>query len=88
MTTKLQRVRNKAKRRGIKNEINISTRKGKKYMIRSPKGKLLHFGALGMQDFLDHGDIERKKRFHNRFKNNKGYDDPESALYYSVRLLW
>jgi hypothetical protein len=88
MTSKLQKVRTIAKKKNIKNEINISTRKNKKFMVRSPKGKLLHFGALGMEDFLDHKDEERKKRFHARFRSNSGYDNPESGLYYSVRLLW
>ena len=63
-----------------------STRKGKKYMVRSPKGKLIHFGASDMEQFKDstglglyshkdHGDKKRRKSYRNRasgIRNKKG----------------
>lgn len=63
-----------------------SSRKGKKYMLISPKGKWIHFGAKGMEQFkdstglglyshLDHGDEERRRRYLARasgIKNKKG----------------
>ena len=59
-----------------------STRKGKKYMVRSPKGKLIHFGSssmgqfrdstgLGLYSHLDHNDKERRKRYLARAKGIK-----------------
>ena len=63
-------------------EFKKSTRKGKKYMVRTPKGKLIHFGASSMQQFkdttglglythLNHGDKERRKRYLARAKGIK-----------------
>ena len=88
MTTKLQKIRQKAKAIGIKSEVNISKAKGKKFSVKTPAGKTVNFGAKGMEDFLDHKDNKRKTNFHNRFKGNKGYNNPESGLYYSRKLLW
>lgn len=78
-----------ARQQGIKfKSIKQSTRQDKKYMITLLNGKVIHFGARGYEDFTTHKDEERRVRFHNRFKNNKGYSNPESGLYYSARLLW
>lgn len=86
--TKLDTVRQIAKSKGITGTINLSTKKDKKYMISRENGKKIHFGAKGMEDFLDHHDPIRRKNFHNRFRNNVGYNDKNSGLYYSSRLLW
>ena len=50
--------------------------------------KKVHFGQKGYQDYLDHGDKKRRRNFHNRFRNHKGYNDKTSGLYYSRMLLW
>jgi hypothetical protein len=53
--------------------------KNKKYMVRSPQGKLIHFGdrryqhfkdstGLGLYSNLDHGDKERRKSYLARAK--------------------
>lgn len=63
-------------------EFKKSTRKGKKYMVRTPKGKLIHFGAsdmeqykdstgLGLYSHLDHGDKKRRKSYLARAKGIK-----------------
>lgn len=70
------------------NKIIISPRKQKKYRIYLDNGEYYDYGAIGMDDYLIHKDDERRQRFHNRFKNNVGYNNPKSGLYYSVRLLW
>jgi hypothetical protein len=36
---------------------------------------------------LIHKDERRRERFHQRFKNNKGYNDPTRGLFYSRYLL-
>lgn len=84
---KLDKVRKLARSKGIKGEIKLSSRKDKKYMI-NVNNKTIHFGARGMSDFIEHKDEQRKKNFHSRFRNNKGYSDKESGLYYSRMLLW
>lgn len=59
-----------------------SSRKGKKYMVITPKGKWVHFGAKSMEQFkdstgmglyshLDHGDAERRRRYLARAKGIK-----------------
>jgi hypothetical protein len=62
-------------------EFKKSTRAGKKYMVRSPKGKLIHFGAikpdgtpyaqyedkaLGLYSRYDHKDKARRDRYRKR----------------------
>lgn len=69
-------------------KIILSPLKTKKYRIYLKNGKHFDYGALGMEDYLMHKDDYRRQKFHNRFKNNKGYDNPNSSLFYSVRLLW
>jgi len=67
-------------------EFKKSTRKGKKYMVKSPAGKWIHFGASNMEQFKDstglglysdkdHGDEKRRKNYLARakgIKNKKG----------------
>ena len=47
-------------------KIFPSTRKNKKYMVKNPDGKMVHFGALGYADDTGHKDKERRKRFRTR----------------------
>lgn len=86
---KLKKIKKIASRKKIKGQISASTRKNKKYMIVLPDSKKkIHFGAVGYEDYLDHGDKKRRDKFHSRFKTNKGYNDKNSGLYYSSKLLW
>ena len=84
---KLQKVSVIAHRKGIKTSIFPSTRKDKKYMLYVNKKKV-HFGQKGYSDYIEHGDKKRRRNFHNRFRNHKGYNDKTSGLYYSRMLLW
>ena len=58
-------------------EFKRSTRQNKKYMVRTPKGKLIHFGDTRYQHFkdktplklysnLDHGDKKRRDAYRKR----------------------
>lgn len=85
---KLYVVRRRASDMEIAGTIYISTRKNKKYMIELSNGDKIHFGDSRYKDFLDHKVEIRKIRFHNRFKNIKGYNNKKSGLYYSRKLLW
>ena len=67
-----------------------STRKGKKYQIKDPSGKWIHFGLLGYQDFTKHHDKTRRKRYlaratkiHGNWKKN-----PYSANNLAIHILW
>ena len=89
---KLEKVKAKARSLGIKDKINYSTHKNKKFMI-TVSDKAIHFGQDGYKDFLDHGDLEKRANYLARAskikKNGKlSINDPNSANYYAIRLLW
>jgi hypothetical protein len=64
-----------------------SSRKDKKYMIKKPDGKMVHFGANGYADYTAHKDKERRKRF--RTRNHKWASSPKwSPAWLSYYLLW
>jgi hypothetical protein len=85
-------------------EFKKSTNPNKKYMVKTPKGKWIHFGArnyeqyfdsaLGLYSHLNHLDNQRRKRYLARAKgirNKEGkltWKDKESPNYYSVVFLW
>ena len=83
----------KAKKLGAES-LNYSKRKNNKYVVTLPSGKNLHFGSPKYPDFLIHKDEERKDKYLARakkIKNKKGeltYENPDSANYWSVNLLW
>lgn len=94
MTSKLQKVRTIAKKKNIKGEINISTRKGKKFMIRSPEGKLIHFGAENSTTFLEGASKEKRKSYRARHSKiilkdgRRAIDVKYSPAFLSWHLLW
>jgi 2-phospho-L-lactate transferase/gluconeogenesis factor (CofD/UPF0052 family) len=64
-----------------------STRKASKYMVKNPDGKMVHFGAFGMQDFTKHKDEARRQKFRQR--NAKWSDASKwSPAWLSYHLLW
>ena len=83
----------KAKKFGAES-LDYSKRKNNKYVVILPGGKNFHFGSSQYSDFLIHKDEERKDRYLARakkIKNKQGqltYKNPESANYWSVKLLW
>jgi len=63
-------------------EFKKSTRKNSKYMVKTPKGKWIHFGSssmeqykdstgLGLYSHLNHLDKDRRKRYLARAKGIK-----------------
>ena len=86
-----------------KYNYELSTAKGKKLMT-VVNGKIIHFGASGMEHFkdktgllpksLNHGDKERRKNYLTRtakIKDGKGKltkDNPNSANFHARRVLW
>jgi len=67
-----------------------STRKDKKYMIKKPDGKWVHFGQMGAEDYTYHLDKFRRQNYINRASNIRGNwrDDPYSPNNLSIHLLW
>ena len=88
-----QKLSKKAKELGAES-LDYSKRKNNKYVVKLPGGKNLHFGSSQYPDFLIHKDNERKEKYLSRamkIKNKKGeltYENPESANFWSVNLLW
>ena len=74
--------------------LDYSKRKNNKYVVTLPIGKKIDFGSPSYPDYLIHKDEDRKDRYVARakkIKNRSGqltYENPESANYWSVRLLW
>lgn len=63
-------------------EFKKSTNKNKKYMVKTPSGRWIHFGSRDMQQFndstglglyshLNHGDKERQRLYLARAKGIK-----------------
>ena len=88
-----QKLNKKAKKLGAES-LDYSKRKNNKYVVKLPSGKNLHFGSSQYPDYLIHKDNERKEKYLSRamkIKNKKGeltYENPESANFWSVNLLW
>jgi len=61
--------------------------KNKKYSIRI-QGKKINFGDSNYEDFTQHKDPERKKRYILRHEKNEDWNDPSTAGFWSRWLLW
>jgi hypothetical protein len=82
----IEEVQHLANKYGI-GKVFKSSRKDKKYMIKKPDGKMVHFGASGYTDYTAHKDKERRKRF--RTRNHKWASSPKwSPAWLSYHLLW
>ena len=74
--------------------LDYSTRKNNKYMVTNQNGKKVHFGSKKYADYLTHKDDDRRDKYLARatkIKNKQGeltYNNPESANFWSVHLLW
>ena len=74
--------------------LDYSTRKNNKYMVTLKSGKKVHFGSSKYEDYLTHKDKDRRDKYLARatkIKNKKGeltHNNPESANYWSTKLLW
>ncbi len=68
-------------------KVYISTRKNKKYMVKKPDGKMIHFGEIGYQDFTGHQDEKRRENFKKR---NKKWATAEkwTPAWLSYHILW
>ena len=93
---KLQRVRRLARRLGIDGRIEISPKRDKKFVAvgEGPGGRDVHFGHPDYDDFLDHRDPERRRRYLARARGIRDgagkltWRRRSSPNFWSVHLLW
>jgi hypothetical protein len=71
--------------------LSTSNRKNKKWIITPmKKGKSIHFGQDGAEDYTIHKDLTRKKAYISRHKKreNWGKSGIDTAGFWSRWLLW
>lgn len=70
--------------------LYISNKPSKKFMIKKPDGKYVHFGQMGYRDFTRSLDKSRQERYLKRAMAIRGkwYVDPYSPNMLSMHLLW
>jgi len=68
-------------------KVFFSTRKNKKYMIKNPDGKMIHFGEKVYADYTAHQDEKRRENFRKR---NKKWRTSEkwTPAWLSYHILW
>lgn len=92
---KLKEARAVARKEGIKEQINISNAKNKRFVV-IVDGKKIHFGVWEFKDkgtFLDHKDEKIRDAWRARhskiLKDGKpAYKDKNSPSYWAWRILW
>ena len=86
--TEVYRKANKYFGKSVK--IRLSNKRDKKYMITTPEGKIVHFGAMGYEDYTKHKNKTRRKNYLTRSGNIKGEwkKDKYSANNLARKLLW
>lgn len=66
---------------------------GKKYKMifydtARNKIKTIQFGAEGYEDFIKHGDLQRKQNYIQRHKSSENWSDPMTPGSLSRWILW
>ena len=85
-------LRAKAKRLGA-DELRPSWHKMKKWAVLY-KGKYIHFGQRGYQDFSQHGDPARRESYRRRHAGilladgRKAYKVKTTPAYWAYHILW
>lgn len=71
-------------------KIQLSPKKEKKYMVTTPKGRHVHFGQMGYEDYTKHRNKTRRKNYLTRTANMRGEwkKDKYSANNLARNLLW
>ncbi len=80
---------------GFITDIQISPKKNNKYRVFLTDGSYIDYGYYGLmkdgtmsEDFLEHKDPERRKKFLARWSSNPNINNPHSAVFYITRLTW
>ena len=75
-------------------DLEYSNNKNKKYMVTLKNGNKIHFGDSRYEDFLIHGDKNRRDKYRRRASrirdknNNLTYQNRESPNFWAYNLLW
>jgi hypothetical protein len=80
----IKEAKTKAKRIGY--DVEISKNKEKKLDVFKKEKKVASIGARGMNDFIQTGDKEARKRYksrHQKYRNIKG-----TKSYLADKILW
>ena len=66
-----------------------SRKAGKKLTVVDPTtAKDVHFGDANYEDFVQHGDEERKEAYLKRHRENENWKDPSTPGFWARWLLW
>jgi hypothetical protein len=70
--------------------LTKSPRAEKKFMVVTPSGKRVYFGATGYSDYTIHKDFERMQRYNIRHQKRENWTKSgiETAGFWSKWLLW
>jgi hypothetical protein len=74
--------------------LTNSTRKDKKYMVykvdnqNKKIGNVVHFGAVGYEDYTIHKDDKRRDNYIRRHQEREDWTDLNSAGTWSRFILW
>jgi len=69
--------------------LKKSNRKAKRFVMIMPSLNHRHdFGSDVGKTFIDHGDEKKKAAWVARHKQDKGWDNPHSGIFFSKSLLW
>ena len=56
--------------------------------LKTGRTKTIKFGAYGLSDFTQHKDEDRKMRYKQRHEKRENWNDPGTAGFWSLHLLW
>lgn len=68
--------------------LSKSTRKDKKYMVKSVGDKIIHFGQYGASDYTIHKDQIRQQLYIFRHKKKENWNDLATSGAWAYNLLW
>ena len=70
--------------------VRRSTRPDKKYMVITPDGTTIHYGASGSKTFLDHNDKRKKSNYIKRHQRREDWTKSgiDTAGFWSKHYSW
>lgn len=71
-------------------KISKSNKKDKKWMVTTPEGRIIHFGASGYEDYTIHKDRARWQRYKARHSSNEDWNKSgiNTPGFWSRWILW
>lgn len=71
-------------------EIQLSNRKGKRFVAIFRHGTKVHFGSAEGSTFIDHGDVAKRAAYYARHgrSGRENWNDPYTPGALSRHILW